>query len=191
MKLIDLIFFTFSIIMALVLGSMGFKLWAMVLLGLPLGLILQRSRFCIASAYTDLILFRDGALFRALILFVLVSTLGFAAMELRGEVGYVVPLGWRTILGGVLFGCGMVLAGGCAAGSLMRLGEGYVLFIPALIGLIIGSSLGAYHYQYWVNRRSLSWIIFLPDLVGVAGAVLIQTVILGLIWLAVKRWECR
>jgi rhodanese-related sulfurtransferase len=43
-----------------------------------------------------------------------------------------------TFLGGILFGIGMVIAGGCVAGSLFRAGEGSIPAFIAAIGMIIG-----------------------------------------------------
>ena len=109
---------------AAVLTGRGLTGGGVLLCGLGLGYILQRSRFCMASAYTDLLVFKDGSLFRALLIFILVCSVGFFFVGLKtGREGFVVALGWRTVLGGLLFGCGMVLAGGCAAGTIMRLGK--------------------------------------------------------------------
>lgn len=172
-------------------GGQGYVLISMLMIGLALGFVLQRSRFCIASAFSDLLLFRDGVLFRAVLVFILVSTLGFYLVEINGGVGYVMPLGWRTVFGALLFGCGMVLAGGCAAGTLMRLGEGWVLFIPVLIGLVIGSALGAYHYGFWGLRSTETRAFFLPELIGWPAALILQVGVLAVLWLTMKRWEKR
>lgn len=175
---------------AAVFTDQGVTAAGVLLCGLGLGYILQRSRFCIASAYTDLLVFKDGTLFRALLVFILVCSIGFFLVELNpGREGFVVALGWPTILGGLLFGCGMVLAGGCAAGTIMRLGEGYLLFIPALVGLIIGSTLGAFHYPFWGSSPYLSYVVFFPDIVGWAGALSFQILTLLALWLIIKKRE--
>ncbi|MEL7568564.1 MAG: YeeE/YedE thiosulfate transporter family protein [Dehalobacterium sp.] len=175
---------------AAVFTNQGVTAAGVLLCGLGLGYILQRSRFCIASAYTDLLLFKDGTLFRAILIFILVCSVGFFLVELKpNREGFVVALGWHTILGGFLFGCGMVLAGGCAAGTIMRLGEGYVLFIPALAGLILGSTLGAFHYPFWHASPYVKYAVFLPDLIGWAGALSLQILLLLALWLFIKKWE--
>ena len=188
--ILNCIIYTFLIVvLAVILSRTDLGLLSVLVFGLGLGYILQRSRFCIASAYSDLILFKEGKLFRALIIFIVVSTLGFTLVELRGGQGFVAAVGGHTILGAILFGCGMVLAGGCAAGTLMRLGEGYILFIPVLVGLVGGSTLGAYHYNYWGTAQSLSKTVFLPDAMGWPLAVGIQICLLIFVWLLVRHLE--
>jgi uncharacterized membrane protein YedE/YeeE/rhodanese-related sulfurtransferase len=43
-----------------------------------------------------------------------------------------------TFFGGILFGLGMIVAGGCAAGTLYRVGEGNLPSLIATFGMIIG-----------------------------------------------------
>ena len=162
---------------------------AILLTGLALGFIMQRSRLCVASAFTDLLLFQDGQLFKAVLAFISLSLVGFWGLQYFGFEGYVVALSWRTILGALLFGVGMVLAGGCAAGCLMRLGGGYLLFIPVFIGLLAGSTLGAYHYDWWNKADHFSKTVFLPDLLGWGGAITFVVIILLGSWLLVLRYE--
>jgi len=65
---------------------------------------------------------------------------GFALLELLGWVQWhAKPLLWANYLvGGVLFGVGMVLAGGCVSGTLYKAGEGHLNSIVALMGIPIG-----------------------------------------------------
>ena len=49
------------------------------------------------------------------------------ATDLKDACEWVFPSFWLgALLGGVLFGIGMVIAGGCGAGSLWRAGEGHI-----------------------------------------------------------------
>ena len=88
------------------------------LLGLPVGLAfgyaLQRGRFCMNSAFRDLLLTRDVTIFRAYVLALLVQMVG---LQLLRELGLVdvggAPFWWgAAIIGGLVFGWGMALAGG-------------------------------------------------------------------------------
>lgn len=91
---------------------------ANLLIGFLLGYALHRSRFCFAGAFRDFILFRDGGLFKALVISLGLSTLLFAGIQyyymISSETipGNFYSIGLYTIIGGILFGFGMVIAGG-------------------------------------------------------------------------------
>jgi uncharacterized membrane protein YedE/YeeE len=52
------------------------------------------------------------------------------------------PFGMHTLIAGMIFGVGMVLAGGCASGSLYKIGEGNgTSFLAAFFGLCIGQAI--------------------------------------------------
>jgi uncharacterized membrane protein YedE/YeeE len=52
------------------------------------------------------------------------------------------PFGIHTLIAGMIFGVGMVLAGGCASGSLYKIGEGNgTSFLAAFFGLCIGQAI--------------------------------------------------
>jgi uncharacterized protein len=54
-----------------------------------------------------------------------------------------------NVIGGLIFGIGMVLAGGCVVGTLYKAGSGSALSMTALVGLIIGSGLYAEVHPAW------------------------------------------
>lgn len=124
-----------------------------VSLGLMLGFVLQRGRFCLNSAFRDIIFVKDMTFFRAYLLCVVVAVLGTNLLEdfslfkaFDQQTGsYVsvelmrqnfVPL--ANIIGGFIFGIGIVLAGGCASGIVYRVGEGQVSTMTAIIGFFFG-----------------------------------------------------
>jgi len=85
-----------------------------LVVGLPFGYALQRGRFCMNSAFRDLLLTRDVTIFRAYVLALLVQMVG---LQLLRELGLVdvggAPFWWgAAIIGGLVFGWGMALAGG-------------------------------------------------------------------------------
>jgi len=103
-------------------------------LGVGFGAALQRSRFCFNSAFRDLLQFRSGRTMKGVIVGMAVATVGFGLHmytlmpnPFLGPVApeaHAVPVSAALVVGGVLFGIGMVLAGGCTSGSLYRMGEG-------------------------------------------------------------------
>ncbi len=124
-----------------------------ILLGLSLGYILQRGRFCLNSAFRDIIFLENMTMFRAYLISVVVAIVGSNMIQ---DLGYMITTNPQTgeiihtsllrqnflplanILGGFLFGLGIVLAGGCASGIVFRLGEGQAAAIIAIIGFFFG-----------------------------------------------------
>ncbi|KAF0108134.1 MAG: hypothetical protein FD146_1148 [Anaerolineaceae bacterium] len=113
--------------------------------GVLFGFALQRGRFCMNSAIRDAILLKDNTLLKGVIVAVLVGMVGFAAMAMGGLVK-ISPTAFfwgANLVGGFIFGIGMVLAGGCASGVTYRTGEGMVGALSALIGLTTAATLTA------------------------------------------------
>jgi len=110
--------------------------------GFAYGMMLQYGRFCFASASRDL--FAAGVprmavgILVALIFFSLIqATLASTDMS----TFHPAPFGAHTLIAGLIFGVGMVLSGGCASGSLYKIGEGNgTSFLAAFFGLCIGQA---------------------------------------------------
>jgi uncharacterized protein len=172
------------------------------LFGLAFGFVLQRSRFCFASAFRDLFLLGDARVMKGILAGLAVATVGFTVLMARmvPETGFggvppgatVLPLGVHTLLGGVLFGVGMVLAGGCTSGSLYRAGEGYVGSMVALLGIMVGLEVSSYTWNWWwqalISQAPLVW---LPAHLGYFGGTLLTLGGLLGLFLAVSWWEWR
>lgn len=94
--------------------------------GLAFGWILQRGRVCFNSAFRDLYLMKDNFLFKAITLAMAIELIVFPLMAQFGWIRMnPKPLNiFGQIIGGLIFGMGMVLAGGCASGTTYRVGEG-------------------------------------------------------------------
>jgi len=114
-----------------------------LLVGALFGFALQRGRFCMNSAIRDTILLKDTTLLKSVVMAILVAMVGFALLAMGGLIK-ISPSGffWGAhLVGGILFGIGMVLAGGCASGITYRIGEGVVSALSAAIGLTIAGTL--------------------------------------------------
>lgn len=111
------------------------------------GALAQRTHFCTMGALADVVHLGDFTRLRMWVLAIAVATLGFNAMvglgwlEARHSLYAAPRLAWLSALvGGALFGAGMVLASGCASKNLLRLGGGnlkalVVLLVMALAAL--------------------------------------------------------
>lgn len=101
------------------------------LIGLLLGAVGQWSRFCTMGALTDLYTFGEASRMRMWLLAALIAIAGTQGLLAAGVLQldaavYLQPrLSWLShLLGGAIFGAGMVLASGCATRSLVRAGAG-------------------------------------------------------------------
>ena len=106
-----------------------------LLLGAVLGYVLQRSRFCVTGAFRDLYMARSARYFTPFLLAIAIQAVGVAALTGVGvispEPATFAPL--AVIGGGLLFGVGIIMAGGCATGTYYRAGEGLIGSWVALI----------------------------------------------------------
>jgi uncharacterized membrane protein YedE/YeeE len=112
-----------------------------LLCGIVLGFVLQRGRFCVVSAYRDVILVKDNRMFIAVLIAIAVQSIGVYALAGLGLIQLAdVPFTWLgAIVGGFVFGWGIVLAGGCATGTWYRAGEGLLGSWIALFAYMLGT----------------------------------------------------
>jgi hypothetical protein len=108
--------------------------------GFLFGFLLQKGDLCGSSAMSEVLLFKDARKLAGLWVAIAVSMVGFAIIE---KLGWVVlkpkPLLWASwIVGGVVFGAGTVLAGGCISGCLYKAGAGNLNSMAAIVGMPFG-----------------------------------------------------
>jgi len=133
-----------------------FSLWASsggLVTGLLFGLIMQRSRFCLVAAVSNMMLVRDYRHSQAFLAAWAIAIAGTSLLEASGYVAIsessyrVAQLNWSgAIFGGLLFGFGAALAGGCAARTLVNTAEGNIGGLLTLITMIIFSAMTQYGY---------------------------------------------
>jgi YedE family putative selenium metabolism protein len=124
-------------------GSMHAPLFIALGVGLAVGILAQRSRFCTMGAFRDLILFRQAHLFSGIVALVVVAFVtnlilnqfnpGFA----NQPVAHTMEI-WN--FGGmVLAGLAFALAGGCPGRQLFLAGEGDGDAAIFVLGMITGA----------------------------------------------------
>lgn len=157
----------------------------MWVLGVAAGFTLQRSRFCFTASLRDPVLTGSTSLTKAVIIAIALATVGFIGIQYsavsNGQPvpGYVSPAGIHTAIGATMFGIGMVIAGGCASGTLMRVGEGFLMQILSLVFFIIGSVWAAKNFGWWTtNVISKGKAVFLPNVLGWTAAIVLQFLLL-------------
>jgi len=163
-----------------------------LLFGVGFGVVLQRSRFCLVRAFREPFLSGESEHARAAALALTVSMIGFSilkATDLKDATEWVFPSFWLgALLGGSLFGIGMVMAGGCGAGSVWRAGEGHVKLWVAVLCFALGASATRLFLVRLELLRGLGSALFLPDIVGWAGAVW-SVVALMAAWYLLAAWN--
>jgi hypothetical protein len=116
-----------------------------LVIGALFGAVVQRTNFCSMGAISDAVALGDKKRLRAWLLAIAVAIVGTNALLVSGLVAidksfYLAPrVAWiAMLLGGLLFGFGMVLAGGCASRTVVRVGAGslksFIVFI--VMGLV-------------------------------------------------------
>lgn len=192
-------YFGLAILVALLAGAAaylraGFSDRAIILLfGAMLGVVSQRSRICFVRAFREPFLTGETTHTRAMLLGLLVSIIGFALVKytvFEKVDEFVRPSFWMgSLSGGIIFGVGMTLAGGCGGGTIWRVGEGHVKLWLALVGYVLSASLVNEWLQNTGLINRLGEAVFLPDVVGGWTWTIVLMVGLISLWYVLTNWN--
>ena len=133
----------------------SWRMIAVLPIGLAIGATLLLANFGFASAFRQAATAGDFATFRAHALMLGLATMMMTPILAAGSLfgqpmsDFATPIGISLALGGVLFGIGMQLSGGCASGTLFLLGGGNLKFLAVLAAFVVGSTVGAAHAGFW------------------------------------------
>lgn len=153
------------------------------LLAAVLGFAMRATRFCTMGAISDVVYLQDWTRVRQWALAVGLATCGATALVLWGGVAVgdtlyaSARLMWLSALvGGLMFGAGMVLASGCSAKNLTRLGGGslkalVVLLVMGLAAFATLKGITAVARVRWLDSVQLQFdtLALLPELLAQAG----------------------
>ncbi len=163
-----------------------------LLFGLFLGIVMQRTRFCFVRAFREPFLTGDTEMTKAVIIAVVISVIGFSILkwtDLRDlDTAVSVGFWFGSLVGGIIFGIGMSLSGGCATGCLWRAGEGQIKLWIVIVAFALSTSL----FRIWLEDSG--WImklgkpVFLPDVVGWKLAI-ITVIGIMLLWYLIVVWN--
>ncbi|PJF34395.1 MAG: hypothetical protein CUN49_15880, partial [Candidatus Thermofonsia Clade 1 bacterium] len=163
-----------------------------LLIGVALGVIFQRGRFCFFCIFRDFIEQRNSSGLFAILSALAVGGIGYAIVfgafmpNPSGQGlppdAHIGPVSWVLALGGLIFGLGMALSGACISGHLYRLGEGYTRAPFALIGSLIGFGVGFFTWHtLYVEAISVAPIAWLPKTLGYGGSLALHLAVLSLV----------
>lgn len=167
------------------------KFGGTLVLAAALGYVFQRGRWCMIQGFREPHMTGDCELAKSVALSVAIVAVGAAVIKGVGlrEVDHYVrgTFGLGGVLGGIIFGFGAILAGGCGTGTLWRVGEGQIkLWIvtpffgisSAIFGKIVKSN------SWEAERDAGTWLgkfVYMPDSLG-------YTVTIALILIAMAVW---
>ena len=133
-------------------------LWPYLAMGAVVGAVAQYTNFCSVGAIADVMLAKDWRRARSWIMaaaVALVGTQAFAAAGLANPQHSIYVYGGANALfaavGGVLFGYGMAIAGGCLQRALVRIGGGS---IKSLVTVLVMAATGV-PVSYAMNASAL------------------------------------
>ncbi len=121
-------------------------IWGAFVLALVFGYVGAKTNFCAMGAVSDIVNMGDWTRMRMWLLAIAVAILGTTALALGGQLDlgksiYTSPnVTWLSfLLGGFLFGAGMVLASGCGSKTLIRIGGGNLKSLVVLLVLAVSA----------------------------------------------------
>ena len=106
--------------------------------GFIFGMALQRGRFCFSSGFRDLFAVGTPRMIVGLMIATVLFGLTAAVVSAMGMSTFrAAPFGAHSLVAGLIFGVGMVFAGGCASSSFYKVGEGNLtsLIVVATMGV--------------------------------------------------------
>ncbi len=162
--------------------------------GVIFGVLIQRGQICFTSAFRDLWLTGRAALGKALVIGLAAATIATYFVIGLGSTPIIFEASLGTAIGGLLFGLGIVIAGGCETGMMYRVMEGQVHYGLVFVGNIIGATLLAYGWDHWgINAALVEGApkINLLEVLTPQGALLATLLVLALWYYAMVRRERR
>jgi hypothetical protein len=128
-------------------------------IGAAAGAIAQASNFCSVGAVGDIVLARDSRRLRSWLMAAAVAVIGTQAIAFLGifvlnAAIYRLPrIDWLSVgCGGLAFGYGMAMAGGCIQRALVRVGAGS---LRSLLTLVLAAVTGFLTLKYIVGNGGL------------------------------------
>jgi uncharacterized membrane protein YedE/YeeE len=120
--------------------------WGGLVLGLLLGAVGQATRFCVRGAIADWVEFRAPGRLVSWLLAIAVAAVAVQALVSTGAFDATRTIYWGErfpwlsyLVGGLLFGYGMILAGGCPQRCLVKFGSGNLKAAVTLLVIAIVS----------------------------------------------------
>jgi len=131
-----------SAVIIITVAAFYTRTWVLtaVPIGFLFGFLLQKGDLCGASAFSEVMVMKDRRKIFGLWILIVTAMLVFAVLQMLGWVRLAPKpfLYVNYLVGGALFGTGMVLAGGCISGCLYKAAAGNLNSIAGLLTIPAG-----------------------------------------------------
>ena len=165
------------------------KIGGLLFFGLLIGIVMHRSRFCFVRAFREPFMTGEADMVKAVAVSLLLFGFGAAVIKWNWiqppEMGVQHPFWIGSLAGGLIFGIGMLLAGGCASSTLWRAAEGHTKLMLALVSFAAANPLTHALINYTGLKTALGSGYFMPEILSwhialpVFGAVMLAWVLLA------------
>lgn len=203
--------FALTVIWAFYLYSQVNKLPMFLFAGLMIGYVLTRSRFGFAGGIKRVFYRGESSLTVALLVMFSLTAIVNVGIQWAAASGGAIPA-WlatsdsqaiipgtqnvrmgniSTALGGFLFGMGMLMAGGCASGTLSDFGEGEGHSWVALPFFVLAAAPGQW-VGYQLDQSAIGQIGiqgWMPQYIGYGGAIFVTLLIFFGLYVIAKKYE--
>jgi len=183
------------ILIIIVITSILTGLWVLtaIPIGFLFGFFLEKADLCGASAFSEVLLMKDWRKIWGIWVVIAVSMIVFFILSAIGLIKLnPKPLLWASyVVGGLLFGTGIVFAGGCVSGCLFKTGQGNINSMAGLIGIPLGVAAVEYgplhgfsnYLQQFIIRNSNGGSVTIASVTGLPFGLL--AIIFGILTLIV------
>ena len=178
-------FYVFSIFDETVNGGLLF-------FGFLIGFVMHRARFCFVRAFRCPFMTGEAEMVKSVAMSLMVYGLGAAVIKwsfIHDPMTGVYHNFWLgSMFGGMIFGVGMLVAGGCASSTLWRVGEGHTKLLVTLVTFALTNSSVAALMKKLELFDKLGQGIFLPDIISWYLTIPVFIIFL-LCWTFVAIWN--
>jgi len=143
------------------------QIGGLLFLGFLIGLVMHRSRFCFVRAFRCPFMTGEAEMVKVVAMSLMIYGMGSAIIKWawikEPLTGVYHPFFLGSLVGGLIFGVGMILAGGCASSTLWRIGEGHLKLVMTMIGFALSNSLASKGIAALKLSDKLGKGVFMPD----------------------------
>lgn len=153
-------FYTYSTLDKTEIGGLLF-------FGFLIGLVMHRARFCFVRAFRCPFMTGEAEMVKVVAMSLMIYGMGSAIIKWAWikdpMAGVYHPFFLGSLVGGLIFGVGMILAGGCASSTLWRIGEGHLKLVMTMIGFALSNALATKAITALKLSDRLGKGIFMPE----------------------------